>query len=219
MASQCKWRHLALHFPVSSAKLQLLVLDVRARTPEWCQRLSSGTGTWPLHLPFKEETVNGIVVPGIMLPWSKNSLLGAWLSSPCSSLVSCGGAADEVQERGFCYSELVNELTGRWMASDKDWKWVLFEGNEKTMCSEYTDNYCDQLDNKIALKILCIEGKPNQVPNNQVAKELMLFRWEGLRCHMKATNSTEQLRTRDLPQHPPVTVTSPQCSVCHSGSP
>lgn len=39
------------------------------------QRAASGTGTWPLHLPFKEDTVNRIVVPGITLPQSKTTFL------------------------------------------------------------------------------------------------------------------------------------------------
>ena len=39
------------------------------------QRLSSGTGTWPLDLPFKEDIVNRVMVPGITLPWSKTTFL------------------------------------------------------------------------------------------------------------------------------------------------
>lgn len=39
------------------------------------QRVSAGTGAWPLHVPFKEDVVNRIVVPGVTLPWSKTTFL------------------------------------------------------------------------------------------------------------------------------------------------
>lgn len=32
-------------------------------------------GTWPLHLPFNEDVVNRIMVPGITLPESKTTFL------------------------------------------------------------------------------------------------------------------------------------------------